>query len=91
MLMVAVVAALLVGLPMVLPVLPGWTCRIRALPISPFAIAACGGICMCAFANVVLKGPWGSRAMTAQRCASSAPAGVVGLMVVFALFKGRES
>ena len=69
-LMVAVVAALLVGLPMVFPVPSGMDLPHQGFAhIVAFAIAACCGV----FANIALKGPWVSRAMTERHYAWSAP------------------
>lgn len=89
-LMVAVVAALLVGLPMVLPVPSGMDLPHQGFAhIAVFAIAACGGVLYVRVREHRLERSMGfARNDGAALCVVGAVAGVVGLMVVFALFKG---
>lgn len=89
-LMVAVVAALLVGLPMVLPVPSGMDLPHQGfVHIAAFAIAACCGILYVRVREHRLERSMGfARNDGAALCLVGAVAGVVGLMMVFALFKG---
>lgn len=89
-LMVVVIAALLVGLPMVLPVPSGMDLPHQGFAhIVAFAIAACGGVLYVRVREHRLERSMGfARNDGAALFVVGAVAGIVGLMVVFALFKG---
>lgn len=89
-LMVLVVAALLVGLPAVLPVPSGMDLPHQGFAhIVAFAIAAFVGIVYVRVRERRSERSMGfARNDGAALCVVGAVAGVVGLMVVFALFKG---